>query len=159
MYAQVEYPLLRFAHNGADVYIIGDKVAEYREFRGLGKVKADMNAQDAINERFDAVILVSHWAADTYRRHADVRQFVTKQMQRGTLIASINWGHTVLVQSDISKGFKFASTWGMQNDIINAGGTPVLDPVCRDRNLITCATDDDMPILINYVVGYLTTMK
>jgi len=47
----------------------------------------------------------------------------------------------------------------MQNDIKNAGGIPVLEPVHRDRNLITCATDNDLPELIRYVVGYLTTVK
>ena len=74
-------------------------------------------------------------------------------------MASINWGHTLLLSADICKGYEIATTWGMQNDIENAGGKPVLKPVHRDRNLITCATDEDMPELMRYVVGYLTTMK
>ena len=159
-YTQVAYPSLRLRHNGAEVYIVANTDGDFREYRNvLGTTKADIKAQDAINEQFDAIILVGHYAADTYRRHADVRQFVTRQMQRGTLIASMNWGHTTFIQADIAKGREFAVTWGMQNDIKNAGGKAVLKPVHRDRNLITCASDDDLPFLMNYVVGYLTTMK
>ena len=159
-YSQVAYPSLRLRHNGASVYIIANKEGEYREYRNvLGTTKADMAAQDAINEQFDAIILVGHYAADTFRSHADVRQFVTRQMQKGTLIASMNWGHTVLIQANIVKGYEFACTWGMQNDIKNAGGTALLKPVHRDRNLITCASDEDLPYLMRYVTGYLTTVK
>jgi len=155
-YDQVKYPMVRLHHNGADVYYLANAEGEYSEYRGGGKIKADMRAQDAFTEKFDAVILISHWAADTFRRHPDILQFVSRKLKDGTLIASINWGHTALISADICKGYKIASTWGMQNDIKNAGGTPVLEPVCQDRNLITCATDDDMPLLMRYVVGYLT---
>ncbi len=159
-YSQVAYPSVRLRHNGASVYIIANKEGEYREYRNvLGTTRADITAQDAMNEQFDAVILVGHYSADTYRRHADVRQFVARQLQKGTLMASINWGHTVFIQAKIAGGYEFACTWGMQNDIKNAGGTPVLKPVHRDRNLITCASDDDLPELMRYVVGYLMSVK
>jgi len=159
-YSQVVYPSVRLRHNGASVYIIANKEGEYTEYRNvLGTTKADITAQDAINEQFDAIILVGHYSADTYRRHADVRQLVTRQMQRGTLIASINWGHTAFIQAKIANGYSFACTWGMQNDIKNAGGTPLLKPVHRDRNLITCASDDDLPLLMQYLVSALVIGK
>jgi len=157
-YSQVAYPSVRLRHNGASVYFIAVKEGEYSEYRGvLGTTKADMNAQDATNEQFDAIVLVGHYAADTYRRHADVRQFLMRQMQRGTMVASINWGHTLLIESKLAKDYEFATTWGMQNDIKNAGGTPVLEPAHRDRNLITCASDDDLPHLMRLLVNYLVT--
>ncbi|MFC1693693.1 DJ-1/PfpI family protein [Candidatus Latescibacterota bacterium] len=158
-YDQAKYPFVRFRHNGADVYYIAKADGEYNEYRRENKIKADYNAQDALNERFDALILLSHWAADTYRRNADIRQFVSKNLNRGTLVASVNWGHTVLIETGDCKGREIATTWGMQNDIKNAGGIPVLKPVHRDRNLITCASDEDMPELMRYLAGYLTTMK
>ena len=82
-----------------------------------------------------------------------------KNLKNGVLVASINWGHTAFIDGNSVKGYSFAVTPGMANDIRNAGGTPVLQPVFRDRNLITCAKDEDMPELMRYVVGYLTTMK
>ncbi|MBN1291257.1 MAG: DJ-1/PfpI family protein [Candidatus Latescibacteria bacterium] len=154
-YDQAKYPFVRFRQNGADVYYIASADGEYTEYRHENKIKADYNAQDALNERFDALILLSHWAADTYRRNADIRQFVSKNLNRGTLVASVNWGHAVLIETGDCKGRKIATTWGMQNDIKNAGGTPVLQPVVQDGNLMTCATDDDMPALMRYVTGYL----
>jgi len=155
-YSQVAYPAERLRHNGAKVVFIANKEGEYTEYRNvLGTTKADMTAQDAASQPFDAVVIIGHYAADTFRRHADIRQFVTHQMRRGTLIASLNWGHTVFIQAGLAKGYEFASTWGMQNDIKNAGGTPVLEPVHRDRNLITCASDDDMPHLMRLLINAL----
>ncbi len=159
-YSQVAYPFERLRHNGASVDFIAVKEGEYTEYRQvLGATRADMNAQDATNEQFDAIILTSHYAADTYRRHADVRQFLMRQMQRGTMVASINWGHTLLIQSKMAEGYEFATTYGMQNDIENAGGTAILEPAHRDRNLITCASDDDLPQLMRLLVNYLATGK
>ncbi|MCE5252407.1 DJ-1/PfpI family protein [bacterium] len=155
-YDQAKYPMVRLRQNGADIVYIASAEGEYSEYRGGGKIKADMRAQDAFMEKFDAIILISHWAADTYRRNPDVLQFVSRKLKEGTLVASINWGHTALISADICKGYKIATTWGMQNDIKNAGGTPVLEPVFQDRNLITCATDEDMPLLYRYLVGALT---
>ncbi len=75
------------------------------------------------------------------------------------MIASINWGHTAFIDGSSVKGYSFACTPGMANDIRNAGGTPVLKPVNVDRNLITCARDEDMPELMRYVTGYLAGTK
>lgn len=159
-FSQVDYPKTRLRQNGASVYIIGEKAIEYSEYRNVqGSIKADVSAQDAASEQYDAVILVGHWAADTYRRSADVRQFVSKQLQRGTIIASVNWGHTVFIQGNMAKGYAFATTWGMQNDITNAGGKAVLAPIHRDRNLITCASDEDMPLLMRVLVNALVAEK
>ena len=158
-YDQIKYPYSRLRHNGADVYLVAKADGTYNEYRGMGSMKADMNAQDASSERFDAVYLPGHWAADTYRRSADIHRFVEKKLKEGALIASMNWGHAALISADLCKGREIATTWGMQNDIKNAGGTPILKSVHRDGNLITCATDDDLPELMRYMVGYLTTMK
>ncbi len=155
-FSQVDYPKVRLTQNGARVTVIAVKEGDYSEYRGVqGVTTVKVNARDATNGQFDAVILVGHYAADTYRRHADVRQFVTRQLQRGTIIASINWGHTVFIQAGIAEGYEFATTPGMANDIKYAGGTPVDKPVYRDRNLITCAGDDDMPLLYAELVKAL----
>ncbi|MHB9027704.1 MAG: DJ-1/PfpI family protein, partial [Candidatus Latescibacterota bacterium] len=158
-YTQVKYPRDRLAHNGADITMVAAAAGDYREYRNVGNVKAEIGAQDASNERFDAIILVSGWAADTYRRNADVRTFINKNLRNGTMIASINWGHTAFIDGDTVKGYSFACTPGMANDIKNAGGTPVLKSINVDRNLITCARDEDMPELMRYVTGYLAGKK
>ena len=158
-YDQIKYPLIRLRHNGADVSLVAKADGTYKEYRGQGSYTSDLNAQDASIERFDAVILPSHWAADTFRRSADIHRFVAKQMKEGALIASLNWGHTVLITADLCKGKEIACTWGMSKDIENAGGRPILKAAHRDGNLITSASDSDLPELMRYVVGYLTTVK
>ena len=159
-YSQVAYPSIRLRHNGAEVVMVANRKGEFSEYRNvLGKTKSDMTADEAMNEEFDAIILIGHYAADTYRRHDNIREFITKNLREGTLIASMNWGHTALIQANLCKGYEFAVTWGMQNDIKNAGGKALLQQVHRDRNLITCASDDDIGLLMRYLVGYLLTVK
>ncbi len=158
-YVQAKYPRDRLTQNGADVTIVANTTTECKEHRGVGGLKVDIGAQDASNERYDAIILTGGWAADTYRGYPDVRTFINKNLKNGVLVASINWGHTAFIDGNSVRGYSFAVTPGMANDIRNAGGVPVLEPVHRDRNLITCARDEDMPELMRYVVGYLTSVK
>ncbi len=158
-YRQAKYPYDRLVQNGAEVTIVANTSGECKEYRGVGTVKADISAKEALNRKYDAVILTGGWAADTYRGYPDVRAFINKNLKEDVLIASINWGHTALIDGNSVKGYSFAATQGMANDIRNAGGTPVLQPVHRDRNLVTCAKDEDLPELMRYVTGYLTTVK
>lgn len=158
-YRQAKYPRDRLVQNGALVTLVANSAGECKEYRGVGAIKADIAAKDASNQQYDALILIGGWAADTYRGYPDVRAFINKNLQNGVLVASINWGHTIFIDGNFVKGYSFAVTPGMANDIRNAGGTPIIQPVFRDRNLITCAKDEDMPELMRYVVGYLTTVK
>jgi protease I len=158
-YRQAKYPKDRLVQNGAQVTLVANSAGECKEYRGVGVIKADISAKDAANQAFDAIILISGWAADTYRGYPEIRAFIKNALQKGVLVASINWAHTAFIDGDFVKGYSFAVTPGMANDIRNAGGTPVLQSVYRDRNLITCAKDEDMPELMRYVVGYLTMVK
>jgi len=158
-YRQAKYPRDRLGHNGADIVIVANSTTECREYRGVGTMKVDINAPDASSERYDAIILTGGWAADTYRGYPDVLTFINKNLKNGVMIASINWGHTAFIDGSSVKGYSFACTPGMANDIRNAGGTPVLKPVNVDRNLITCARDEDMPELMRYLTGYLAGTK
>jgi protease I len=155
-YRQAKYPKDRLAQNGAQVTVVANVSGEMKEYRGVGSIKTDISAKDAANQAFDAVILISGWAADTYRGYPETRAFIKNALQKGVLVASINWAHTAFIDGDFVKGYSFAVTPGMANDIRNAGGTPILQSVYRDRNLITCAKDEDMPEMMRWVVGYLT---
>ena len=154
-YDQINYPLVRLQHNGANVEFVAGTNGEYKEYRDMGS-KTAIGVDAAIEKNYDAIILTTHWAADTYRRNPEIARFISSNLKKGTLIASVNWGHTALISADLCKGYSFATTPGMKNDIKNAGGNPILKPVHQDRNLITCATDKDLPKLIQYLVGYLT---
>ena len=154
-YDQVNYPLVRLQHNGAKVVFVAKSKGQYVEYRGVGSPQNAMGIEEAFQKDFDAVILVGHWAADTYRRDDGVLDFVRSHLSKGTLVGSVNWGHTALISADMCQGYQIAVTPGMQNDIINAGGKAVLKPVQQDRNLVTCARDKDLPELMRTVVEYL----
>ena len=156
---QYVYPLKRLFHNGAEVKVVAAEKTTLNERKQGGVCVPDLTAVEALGLEFDAIILTGDWAADTYRRNPDVLEFITKQLRKGKLVASINEGHTALISARACGGYSFAVTWGSQDDIANAGGKPLLQPVARDRNLITCAREEDMGGLIRELVAALVEKK
>jgi protease I len=156
---QYIYPLKRLFHNGADVKVVAAEKKTLNERSQSGVCVPDLTAAEALSAEFDAVILTGDWAADTYRRNPDVLAFITRQIRAGKLVASINEGHTALLSARACGGYAFAVTWGSRVDISDAGGKPLLQPVARDRNLITCALEGDMGGLMRELVAALVEKK
>ena len=156
---QYVYPLKRLFHNGAEVKVVAAEKSALKERKQNGVCVPDLTADEARNMEFDAVILTGDWAADAYRRKSGVLQFITKHFRGGGLVASINEGHTALISAGVCGEFAFASTWGMREDIRNAGGEPRAKNVVRDRNLLTCAREEDMPALVRELVASLCSGK
>jgi protease I len=156
---QYVYPLKRLFHNGADVKVVAAQKTTLNERNQGAACVPDLTAAEAMAADFDAVILTGDWAADAYRRNPGVLDFIVAQLKRGKLVASINEGHTALISARACGGYSFAVTWGSQADIADAGGTPVLRPVVRDRNLITCARETDMGEMMRELVTALVEKK
>lgn len=156
---QYVYPLKRLFHNGAEVKVVAAQKTTLNERNKNGICDPDLTAKEAMNADFDAVILTGDWAADAYRRNPEVLDFIALQLRQGKFVASINEGHTALISARACGGYSFAVTWGSQVDISDAGGKPVLKPVVRDRNLITCAREADMGEMMRELVTALVEKK
>ena len=156
---QYVYPLKRLFHNGAEVKVVAAGKSTLNERNKNAVCVPDLTAAEAMGTDFDAAILTGDWAADAYRRNPEVLEFIARQLKQGKLVASINEGHTALISARACGGYSFAVTWGSQADISDAGGKPVLRPVVRDRNLITCAREADMGEMMRELVTALVEKK
>lgn len=66
-------------------------------------------------------------------------------LQAGKLVAAICHAPWLLVSADVVRDRKLTSFFTIQDDIRNAGGEWVDEPVVVDQNLITSRKPDDIP--------------
>ena len=83
------YPLLRLKEAGATVTIVGRQRGKIHvSGQGL-EVKADIGANEARPQDFDAVIIPGGYAPDLMRRNPAMVQFVAEAYHKGKVVAAI----------------------------------------------------------------------
>ena len=101
---------------------------------------------------FDAVLLPGGALnADKLRMDQHARDFVRAMDQQGKPIAAICHAPWLLVSAGLVKGRILTSYYTLQDDIRNAGGEWIDQPVVLDGNFITSRKLDDIPVFIEAV--------
>jgi protease I len=152
---QYLFPLKRLFHNGAEVRVVAETKAPLDERRKVGPCLPDLTFEEAAKTDFDAILLTGDWAADTYRRKPAALELISRLLKKGRIVAAIAEGQTALISARACAGYAFAVTPGGRADIANAGGIPKIEPVVRDRNLLSCAREEDMGALMRDLVAAL----
>lgn len=138
------YPYYRLKEAGAEVIVVGSGRAE--EFTGKPGtvVKADIDAENASADNFDAIVIPGGYAPDMMRRYPAMVQLVKDADASGKVIAAICHAGWMLVSADILKNRTATSFFAIKDDMVNAGAEWVDEPVVIDGNLITSRKPDDM---------------
>ncbi|XP_017884796.1 protein dj-1beta-like [Ceratina calcarata] len=101
------------------------------------KIRADMQLQDAINQKYDVVVLPGGLGGSkAFISSAEVGKLLQQQEKEGRLIAAICAAPTALKAHGIAKGKKLTSYPAMKDDLVN-DYEYVEDKVVVDGNLIT----------------------
>ena len=117
---------------------------------------------DAVNpEDYDALIIPGGGAPERIRVDEDAVDFVKSFWNSGRPLAAICHGPQVLISAQVLNGVTLTSYVGIRDDIKNAGGKWVDQPVCVDGQLITSRKPDDLPmfnetLLTALTVGFLS---
>ncbi|MEM3913213.1 MAG: type 1 glutamine amidotransferase domain-containing protein [Desulfurococcaceae archaeon] len=73
----------------------------------------------------------------------------------GKPIAAICHGPQLLISANIVKGRKITSYPGIADDVVNAGGFWINEPVVVDENIITSRVPDDLPYMMREFIKLL----
>ena len=149
------YPLLRLREAGADVTVVGRETGKVHISERNYEVKADIAADEARAEDYDAIIIPGGYAPDLMRRNPAMVQLVTKIYQQGKVVAAICHAGWMLVSSGIARGKRLTSVLSIKDDLVNAGATWVDEPVVRDGNVITSRTPQDLPFFCREIISAL----
>jgi len=99
-YADLElwYPALRLQEAGAEVVIVGPETRRYTSQHGL-PVQADICAEQASADDFDAIIIPGGAVPDAIRRDPAMAALVHDMEQRGKVIARVQPEEGTLAES------------------------------------------------------------
>ena len=118
-------------------------------------------ALDAVNvDEFDAVMLPGGALnSDKLRVEPEAQEFVRSMDEAGKPIASICHAPWLLVSAGRTKGRTLTSYHTIQDDIRNAGGRWVDEPVVRDGNWVTSRKPADLPAFNRQMIELFAERK
>lgn len=149
------YPLLRLQAAGAEVKVVGSGRKTTFDSKEHYPMEADLSADIAAAEDFDAVIVPGGFAPDNMRLHPAMVDLVRDVFESGKLAAAICHGGWMLCSANAVRGRRATGYLPIRDDVVNAGGTWVDAAVVEDGNLITSRTPPDLPVFVEAIIAYL----
>lgn len=147
--SEFEEPLSALQDAGGEVTIIS---ASGRHMQGMTHIdkadtfEADLLLQQASSDDYDALVIPGGVVnADNLRVDEAAQAWVRDFLESGRPLAVICHGPWLLISADVLDGRHLTSFHTLRDDIVNAGGDWMDEPVVIDDNLITSRKPDDLP--------------
>jgi protease I len=142
-------PMQALEQAGANIHLVSLKAGKIQGFKHLDKADtfAVDRTLDQVNaDDYDALLLPGGVAnPDTLRMDQRAVTFVRDFFAARKPIAAICHAPWLLVEADVVR-HRFLTSWpSLKTDIVNAGGSWVVEPVRVDRGLVTSRKPADLP--------------
>jgi protease I len=146
-------PMRAMKAANARVIIVGtDSRQSYRSKSGKRTITAEITADMAKVEDFDAIIIPGSHAQDSIRLNPSMVELVRQAHGLGKVVAAICHGQQILISADIARGHRMTSCPSIALDLGNAGADWVDEPVVQDGNIITSRKPADIPIFDKAII-------
>lgn len=142
---ELQYPKYRLLEAGAEVVIAGIEAGVTHKGKLGYPQKAYAAVRDLDADEFDGLVVPGGWMPDKLRRYDEVKRITKEIHDAGKLVASICHGPWIDISAGIVKGYRYTSTPGIKDDLVNAGATWIDAPVVIDRNRVSSRKPDDLP--------------
>mmetsp|Transcript_15846 Transcript_15846/g.20822 ORF Transcript_15846/g.20822 Transcript_15846/m.20822 type:complete len:191 (+) Transcript_15846:122-694(+) len=149
---EVIYPKMRLEEEGATVFIVGSHAAgqQYKGKHGI-PMKSDICVKDLDFTTIDAIVIPGGFSPDYMRRSTNMLEAITQFVQVGKPVAAVCHGPWMFCSArnkadnkPVINGYKCTSFFAIKDDLINAGGIWIDEPVVVDRNIITSRIPTDL---------------
>jgi protease I len=148
------YPKLRAEEAGYAMRVAGPELKTYTGKHGY-PAASDMLLNDARSEDFCGLLIPGGFMPDKLRRDAKVLSLTREFFEQGKLVAFICHGGWIPISAKILKGKRVTGSLGIKDDLENAGGVWVNEPVVVDGNLISSRTPKDLAPFGRAMVDFL----
>ena len=150
------YPKLRMIEEGAQVIVAGPEANKVYQGKNGYQCKSDLSYDHIEEKDFDGLIIPGGFAPDKLRRVAKVLELTKQFNDNHKLVAHICHAGWITISAKIMKGYRCTSTPGIKDDIENAGGIWVDEPVVVDRNMVSSRKPDDLPMFCEAIINVMT---
>jgi protease I len=148
------YPKLRLEAAGFSLKCAAPQIKIYAGKHGY-PAASDLLLKDARSEDFCALLVPGGFMPDKLRRDAKVLSLTREFYESGKLVAFICHGGWIPVSAKILRGKRVTGSLGIKDDLENAGGIWVDEPVVVDGNLISSRTPRDLAPFGEAMVEFL----
>jgi protease I len=146
-------PMRAMRAANARVIIVGtDSRESYRSKSGKRTITAEMTADMAKAEDFDAIIIAGGYAPYKVELYQSAVELVKQAHGLGRIVAAICYGPQFLISADIVRGHRLTSWPSIALDLRNAGADWVDEPVVQDGNIITSRKPADLPMFDKTII-------
>lgn len=130
---------------GAEVTVIGIEPGTITGKKGA-TLTADATFADVSPDDFDMLVIPGGGAPENLRIHDPAVEFTRRFVESGRPVASICHGPQLLISAKVLQGRRLTAVNKIRDDITNAGGKYVDEPLVEDGNLITSRVPADLPV-------------
>ena len=148
------YPKLRLEEAGYALKCAAPEIKTYAGKHGY-PAASDLLLNDARSEDFCGLLVPGGFMPDKLRRDAKVLSLTREFFESGKLVAFICHGGWIPISAKILKGKRVTGSLGIKDDLENAGGLWVNEPVVVDGNLISSRTPRDLAPFAATMVRFL----
>jgi len=150
---ELQYPKYRLREAGAEVVVGGlDAGVTYKGKYGYPQV-SEARLGDLCADDFDALVVPGGWMPDKLRRYDEVLSITAGIEKQGKCLASICHGAWINISAGVVKGYRYTSTPGIKDDLVNAGVTQWSDQaVVTDRHHVSSRRPDDCPAFCKAII-------
>jgi protease I len=149
------YPLLRLREAGCNVFTVAPSADQLYGSKLGYPVKADLAITEVDASQIDALVIPGGFAPENFRRTPAIVNLVRKVHDQGSLVAAICHAGWMLASAGLARGRTVTCVPIIKDDVINAGGNYIDQPVVRDGNLITSRLPGDLPVFCKEIIAYL----
>jgi protease I len=148
------YPLLRLQEAGYAMRLAAPEIRTYAGKNGY-PATSDLLLADARSQDFCGLLVPGGFMPDKLRRDARVLSLTREFFEQGKLVAFICHGGWIPISAKILHGRRVTGSLGIKDDLENAGGVWVNEPVVVDGNLISSRTPRDLAPFAKALVDFL----
>lgn len=154
---ELQYPKYRLREAGAEVVVAGlDAGVTHRGKHGYPQV-ADAALHAVSPDDFDALIVPGGWMPDKLRRYSEVLSITKAMHEQRKCVASICHGGWINISAGIVRGYRYTSTPGIKDDLVNAGVAEWVDEaVVVDRHHVSSRRPDDCPAFCRAIIAVVS---
>jgi protease I len=148
------YPLLRLQEAGYSTRLAAPELRTYAGKHGYPAL-SDLLLTEARSQDFCGLLIPGGFMPDKLRRDSKVLALTREFLEQGKLVAFICHGGWIPISARIIRGKRVTGSLGIKDDLENAGGIWVNEPVVVDGSLISSRTPRDLAPFAKAMVDFL----